>query len=67
MGEAVGEMRHGQGRMEWPQEGSYYEGGWENNRASGQGTYQQGGALYVGLFKNNEIVMGKYVSANGKE
>lgn len=53
--------------MDWPQENSYYEGAWDNNSASGEGTYHQGGALYVGLFKNNEIVKGKYVSANGKE
>lgn len=31
-------MRHGHGRMAWPQ-GSFYEGNWENDRACGQGTY----------------------------
>jgi hypothetical protein len=66
VGEAVGAVRHGQGRMDWPQ-GSSYEGAWENDRASGQGTYQENGASYSGVFKDSELLTGKYVSANGKE
>lgn len=66
VGEAVGAVRSGQGRMEWPQ-GSFYEGTWENDRACGHGTYQQNGATYSGVFKDNELLSGKYTSQNGKE
>ena len=38
VGEMVGAMKQGRGRLDWP-EGGYYEWGWDRDQATGQGTF----------------------------
>lgn len=38
VGEMLGGVKQGRGRLEWP-EGGYYEGSWDNDQATGQGVF----------------------------
>lgn len=51
--------------MSWPS-GFYYEGSWEADKPMGEGKYYDGNT-YEGIFNNNSIVRGKYVSHNQSE
>ena len=49
-----GNLRHGQGFMEWPN-GATYEGSWEYNQANGKGKFSEpGGSLYDGTWVNGK-------------
>jgi hypothetical protein len=45
-------MMEGQGYMTWP-DGSYYKGGFRENRKSGYGIYYSSGIIFEGDFQND--------------
>ena len=50
-------MKHGYGRMQWP-DGQMYSGGWKNNKRSGQGiqTDSDGTLIHCGQWVDDEPV-----------
>ena len=47
-------MRHGRGKMSWPDSGTY-EGAWQYNQACGRGKfYHASGDIYDGNWVNNK-------------
>ena len=58
-------MKHGLGRMTWPS-GFYYQGNWQNDHPKGEGKYYDGN-IYQGIFGNDSIIKGKFISQNQLE
>lgn len=62
----LGGLRHGKGKMSWP-DGAFYEGVWQFNQAYGKGKFVHAdGDLYEGEWRNNKHNgFGTYKSAIG--
>jgi hypothetical protein len=65
-GEVQQGFKEGAGKMIWPS-GAYYEGHWKRDRACGLGVFKQNGSTYSGQFENDELVHGKFTSADESE
>jgi len=66
-GEMVGNKRHGQGTLTWP-DGAKYEGTWKDDFCHGKGRMQfPNGSVYVGSFSSNNMNgQGSLTTVNGE-